>query len=59
LLRKKHKKNGTHIILVYRGFVQTNLAFNTLTAIGTPEAKKTEITDNGMTLFEINPKMIR
>lgn len=59
VLRLEHEKDGIDVTLVCPGFVQTNVAINALTADGSPQAKNSETTANGMTLAEFIPKMIR
>lgn len=59
VLRLEHEKDGIDVTLVCPGFVQTNVAINALTADGSPQAKNSETTANGMTLTEFIPKMIR
>ena len=59
VLRMEHEKDGIDVTLVCPGFVQTNVAINALTADGSPQAKNSESTENGMSLAEFIPKMIR
>lgn len=59
VLRMEHEKDGIEVTLVCPGFVQTNVAINALTADGSPQAKNSESTENGMELSEFIPKMIR
>ena len=59
VLRMEHQKDGVDVTLVCPGFVQTNVAINALTADGSPQVKNSETTENGMTLSEFIPKMIR
>ncbi len=59
VLRMEHEKDGIDVTLICPGFVQTNVAFNALTADGSPQAKNSESTENGMKLSEFIPKMIR
>lgn len=59
VMRMEHEKDGIDVTLVCPGFVQTNVAINALTADGSPQAKNSETTENGMTLSEFIPKMIR
>lgn len=59
VLRMEHEKDGIDVTIVCPGFVQTNVAINALTADGSPQAKNSQSTENGMPLSEFIPKMIR
>jgi dehydrogenase/reductase SDR family protein 7 len=59
VLRMEHEKDGIDVTLVCPGFVQTNVAINALTADGSPQVKNSKTTENGMTLSEFIPIMIR
>lgn len=59
VLRMEHEKDGIDVTMVCPGFVQTNVAFNALTADGSPQARNSQSTENGMSLAKFVPKMIR
>jgi short-subunit dehydrogenase len=58
VLRMEHEKDGINVTLVCPGFVRTNVAYNALTADGSPQQVNDQATSKGMPADTFARKMI-
>jgi len=59
VLRMEHQKDGIDVTLICPGFVNTNIAKNSLVGDGSKQNKQDEATQNGIPVAEFTKKMIR
>ena len=59
VLRMENEKEGIDVTLICPGFVQTNVAKNSLTADGSKQVKDDKATQNGLPVSIFSRKMIR
>lgn len=59
VMRMEHQQDGISVTMVCPGFIQTNVAKNSLTATGTPQLTDDEATKNGLPVSVFAKRMVQ